>query len=190
MKMHEDVWQPNLHQAVFRQLLDAYSRPGALHDLSPWINTLPALRVVLATLMDQETSLADPHGLIAATDWPLLQVRRDQAESANTVVADGHCAPDFEPALGSLDRPEFGASLLLLVDTLGSGPQSLRISGPGVDGERTLLLTGLHPDWLHRRESWVASFPLGVDLLLVDAHRIVALPRTSRVMNQTGGDLI
>ena len=35
-------------------------------------------------------------------------------ETARYVAADGRRAPDFEPALGSLESPEFGAAIHLL----------------------------------------------------------------------------
>jgi alpha-D-ribose 1-methylphosphonate 5-triphosphate synthase subunit PhnH len=96
-------------------------------------------------------------------------------------VADGHRAPDFQPMLGSLESPEFGATVLVKIDCVGEGALTLELAGPGVDGRRTLCLAGLHPDWLTRRADWVGGFPLGVDLLLSDATRIVALPRTTRI---------
>jgi alpha-D-ribose 1-methylphosphonate 5-triphosphate synthase subunit PhnH len=111
----------------------------------------------------------------------LLQAKPGASEHARYVAVDGHRAPDFQPELGSLESPEFGATLLIGVNSLGDGELSLELVGPGIDGQRNIRLAGLHPDWLTRRADWVGSFPLGVDLLLSDAHRIVALPRTTRI---------
>ena len=36
-------------------------------------------------------------------------------------------------------------------------------------------------EWLHQRAVWIAGFPLGVDILLCDATRIAALPRTTQI---------
>lgn len=176
----ERIWQADVQQRVFRELAEAFSRPGEVRDLTRWLAGGPAQRAVLATLMDGETTLADPHGRIPAADWPLLQARRDTMESARHVVADGRRAPDFQPALGTLESPESGATLLIEVAAVGSGPLALELAGPGIAGRRELRLDGLHPDWLLRRADWTAGFPLGVDLLLADATRIVALPRTTR----------
>jgi alpha-D-ribose 1-methylphosphonate 5-triphosphate synthase subunit PhnH len=44
----------------------------------------------------------------------------------------------------------------------------------------------LHADWLLRRADWVVGFPLGIDILLSDATRIVALPRTTHVAITAG----
>lgn len=177
----EHIWQADGQQRVFRELVEAFSRPGDVRDLTPWLDGATAQRAVLATLMDGETTLADPHARIAAADWPLLQARRDTTETARYVVADGRRAPDFQPALGTLESPESGATLLIEVEAVGSGPLALELAGPGIDGRRELRLDGLHPDWLLRRADWSAGFPLGIDMLLTDATRIVALPRTTRV---------
>lgn len=177
----ESIWQADVQQRVFRELAEAFSRPGEVRDLTNRIDGATAQRAVLITLMDGETTLADPHGQIAASDWPLLQARRGAPETARYVAADGRRAPDFQPALGSLESPDFGATLLIEVAAVGSGPLSVELAGPGIDGRCALRLEGLHPDWLLRRADWIAGFPLGVDILLSDTTRIVALPRTTRV---------
>lgn len=181
MMKTERIWQADMQQCVFRELLEAFSRPGDIRDLSTWVDGATAQRAVLATLMDGEMTLADPHGQIMDTDWPLLQAAPDTSENARHVAVDGRRAPDFQPALGSLESPEFGATVLIEVESLGDGDLSLELAGPGIDGQRTLFLAGLHPDWLTRRTDWVGGFPLGIDLLLSDAQRIVALPRTTRI---------
>lgn len=186
----ESIWQADAQQCVFRELVETFSRPGEVRDLVGWIEGTTAQRAMLATLMDGETTLADPHGQIAASDWLLLQAKRGTRESARYVIANGRRAPDFQPALGSLESPEFGATLLIEVDAVGSGPLSLKLAGPGIDGQRELRLNGLHADWLLRRADWVVSFPLGVDILLSDATRIVALPRTTRVAISLEAQLI
>jgi len=177
----ESIWRADVQQSVFRELVEAFSRPGDIRDLGARIDSASAQRAVLATLMDGEITLADPHGQIAEGDWPLLQVTPGASESARYVVADGRRAPDIQPALGSLDSPEFGATVLIEVDRLGEGELLLNLAGPGIDGERVLRVAGLQPGWLTRRAEWVSCFPLGVDLLLSDARRIVALPRTTRI---------
>lgn len=177
----DPIWQIDVQQRVFRQLLNAFANPGDILDLHTLVNNTTAQRAVLATLMDGVTSLSDPHGQIMEMDWPLLQARQESSERARYVVVNGRRTPDFQPSLGSLESPEFGATLLIEVDRLGQGDLSLRLTGPGINGDQKLNLSGLHPDWMMQRADWVSSFPLGVDLLLSDAHHIVALPRTTRI---------
>lgn len=182
----ENLWQADIQQQVFRELAEAFSRPGTVYDLTPWIDGATAQRAVLATLMDGEATLADPHGQIATADWPLLQARQSESTTARYIIVAGHHAPDFQPALGSLESPEFGATLLIEVDAVGSGSLTMELQGPGINGRSELHLTGLRADWLLRRTEWVVDFPLGVDILLFDATRIVALPRTTRVQLRQG----
>ncbi len=182
----EGIWRADVQQRVFRELVEAFSRPGTIREIGDCIDGAVAQRAVLATLMDGEVTLADPHGQIAPADWPLLQAKPSACEHARYVAANGGRAPDFEPALGTLESPEFGATVLIEVERLGQGEIALELTGPGIDGQRRLHLTGLHPDWLRRRADWVGSFPLGVDLLLSDAHRIVALPRTTQIHRLEG----
>ena len=177
----KSIWQADVQQRVFRELIEAFSRPGDIRDLCACVDGAAAQRAVLATLLDGETTLADPHGQIAEADRPLLQAKQGATEMARYVVADGRRAPDFQPALGSLESPEFGATILIEVELLGQGALSLELTGPGVDSRRALCLAGLHPDWLARRADWVGGFPLGVDLLLFAAQRLVALPRTTHI---------
>lgn len=177
----ERIWRADAQQRMFRELVEAFSRPGAVRDLTDWLAGILAQRAVLATLMDGETTLADPHARLGAADWSLLQARRDATETARYVVADGRRAPDFQPALGTLESPESGATLMIEVAAVGSGPLALELAGPGIAGRHELRLDGLHPAWLLRRADWTTGFPLGVDILLTDAARIAALPRTTRV---------
>lgn len=186
----ENIWQADIQQQMFRQLAEAFSRPGTVCDLTPWINGATAQRAVLATLMDGEATLADPHGQIATADWPLLQARQSEPNTARYIVAAGNRPPDFQPALGSLESPEFGATLVIEVEAVASGSLTMELQGPGIKGRRELCLSGLHTDWLLRRADWVVDFPLGVDILLLDATCIVALPRTTYVAITTGGFLI
>jgi alpha-D-ribose 1-methylphosphonate 5-triphosphate synthase subunit PhnH len=182
----ESIWRASVQQRIFRELVQSFSRPGEVRDLSRHTDASSALRAVLATLMDGETTLADPHRQLAAGDWPLLQARHGPADHARYVLADGRRAPDFSPGLGTLQSPELGATLLIEVEAVGQGSLCVELAGPGIDGTRELRVSGLHPDWLEYRRGWNAAFPLGVDLLLMDRARLVALPRTTMVAATEG----
>jgi alpha-D-ribose 1-methylphosphonate 5-triphosphate synthase subunit PhnH len=181
MLIPEPIWQAEVQQLVFRELVECFSRPGKVRDLLDNDSTSNASLAVLATLVDGETTLADPHAQIVSSDWPLLQASKAAVDKASYIVVDGQQAPDFEPTLGTLESPEFGATILFNVAEVGDGPQTLHLSGPGIQQSRELQLSGLHPAWLQQREEWVAAFPLGVDIIFCAATRIVALPRTTRV---------
>jgi alpha-D-ribose 1-methylphosphonate 5-triphosphate synthase subunit PhnH len=180
--MHETLnpdlaaWSSPQQQIVFRQLLRAFSFPGRIHTLAD----TPALTHTLSTLVDRETTLADPQQLLDALTLKRLQVSTTQPELAQFIVADASLPPTFEPRLGTLESPEYGATILLKVAALGHGNR-WQLTGPGIATTGELAATGLHPDWLRQRQIWNAGFPLGVDLILLDANSLVALPRTTSV---------
>jgi len=174
----EALWQPAGQQQVYRHILQAMAYPGRIAALSGQDD---AARQVLATLLDGDVSLCDRDDLLDPADWPLLAARRAAAADADYLVAHAARHPDFSPRLGTLTEPEQSATLLLRVAALGQGDLRLRLAGPGIDSTLELSIAGLHPDWLARRAEWVATFPLGVDLILVDDRQITALPRTTQV---------
>lgn len=181
------VWTAQFQQRIFRQTLDAMAYPGKIAALYPKSSAKSELAqqaaclAVLATLVDQEVSLCDFDHLLDDNDWPLLQAQRTSAERADYILVDGQHAPRIDPKLGSLSSPDFAATLIIVIDTVGSGNQQLRFSGPGILSHTDVALKGLHPQWLEQRQQWNSGFPLGVDMILVDSQSLLGLPRTTNV---------
>lgn len=177
------IWQGETQQKIFRDLLHCMSLPGEIADLSQYLGKSSALVGVLATLLDKTVSWSDEDGLLTKSDCYLLQAPIAPSETAQFVVIDATLPPqtDFCPNLGELPNPEKGATLVLQGKALGMGNQSLQLSGAGVKETRLVHFAGFHPEWFIRRQEWVANFPLGVDMILVDSTRVMALPRTIRV---------
>lgn len=177
-----EIWQPAMQQQLFRGLLDAFSYPGRIATCAN--RDAPAWLALLAALVDGATTLADPQQMLDETWWPKLEARRVAPEQAAFIMLDGSRAPELVPNLGTLEAPEFGATVLLRVDAITAGATGdvrLRLSGPGVPQPVFIGLEGLHPDWIAARNDWVANFPLGIEMVLCDEHRFVALPRSTRI---------
>ena len=174
------IWRPEVQQRNYRAILNAFARPGQRQTID-YAGKESAVLAVLATLLDKEVSLADPDSLIAQQEWPLLQAQRTATADADFIVCRGNQAVDFCPQLGTLTSPEKSATLIIVIESLVSGEQPLTLTGPGVETSETCALQGLHPSWLAQRKQWIASFPMGVDLLLVDERQLLALPRTTHV---------
>ena len=172
------AWTASSQQHIFRQLMRAFSYPGRIETLAT--SGAHALTLTLAALIDRGSSLADPQNLIDDLTRQRLQTPLTVAEHAHFVVADGTRPPAFTPALGSLESPEHGATIVLTVVALGVGTDC-RLEGPGIAGSQSLAVTGLEPSWLEQRRSWNSAFPLGVDIILLDTIHAVALPRTTRI---------
>jgi len=175
-----DIWHPVQQQKLFRSLLDAYSYPGRIQTCA----AEPSL-ALLSALLDGQTTLSDPQDLLEESIWPKLEAQRVPYELAAFILLDGSRAPQMVPNLGTLEAPEHGATLLLRVASLhedSAGDLRLQLSGPGIRQSVAIGVDGLHRDWIVARNDWVSSFPLGVELVLCDAQRFVALPRTTRIV--------
>lgn len=173
-------WQPVMQQTLFRSLLTAFSYPGQAVRLADADGAV----AILATLVDAETTLADPHQLLSELTITRLNAPLTDPERAGYVVARGDHAPNFSPWLGSLESPEAGATLVVTVESLVEG-DCWRISGPGIEKTWQIHVGGLDASWLRARNEWCSGFPLGVDLILTDQQRCLALPRTT-VIDDTG----
>lgn len=171
-------WLPATQQRAFRQILRAFSYPGRVCVLDS--EAPSALPLLLATLVDGGIRLADPHTLLNEDDRRRLGAASALPENAQFIVHPGSCSPDFHPALGSLEIPEQGATVILLATDLESG-SCLRLAGPGIADETSITVKGVDPAWWDQRMEWNASFPLGVDLMLIAGRKVVALPRTTRI---------
>lgn len=177
-----DIWLPLRQQQLFRGLLDAFSYPGRIAICAE--QDAPAWLAILTALVDGETTLADPQQLLSAELWVKLEARCALPEKAAYILADGRRAPELMPNLGTLEAPEGGATILLKVDSLSNdmtGEVRMQLRGPGIKEATSLSVNGLSSSWIESRNEWVSAFPLGVELVLCDAHRFVALPRTTHI---------
>jgi alpha-D-ribose 1-methylphosphonate 5-triphosphate synthase subunit PhnH len=110
-----------------------------------------------------------------------FESRAAAPEAAGVLVVEG----PLEPALviaanrGSEELPEDGATFVCIA---GAPVRTrARLSGPGIDGERTAVLP-FAPATLAARAEACARYPLGIDLVAFGRDgRIIALPRTTRV---------
>lgn len=181
MRVFEEV---HGSQRVFRCLLEAVSSPGKLFVLPPFEGERPE-ESVLHALLDHEVSLCVVGGgaetserLASVTGARLATLR----EADFALIHD----PDETASKmrrGTLERPELGATAVYVVERLsGGGALTLKLSGPGVPGERLLGVEGLGAGEMEAIRSAREGYPLGVDVYLVDeAGRIAGLPRSTRL---------
>lgn len=173
-------------QAVFRAVMNAMARPGRIHVVAgPAEVPAPlgrATAAVLLTLVDGETRLWLDAGAAAAWDWASFHCGASRCEADRAqfaVVLEWTGISQF--ATGSDEEPERSTTVILQVAGLGSG-EALRLSGPGLAGEETLLVTGMPEDF---REEWAVNrqmFPRGVDVILCAGDELAALPRTVEII--------
>lgn len=170
-------------QASFRAVLEAMSRPGRVVTagaaLRPPAPLCRAAAAVLLTLADADTPLWSDAGADAEA-WlrfhcgaPIVAAPADAA----FVLATG-----TPPALsvlnaGTEEQPQRGATLVLQVAALDPG-RGWRLTGPGIEHEHRLMVTGTPEGFLAAWAANRARFPRGVDVVLCAGDRLAALPRT------------
>ena len=175
-------------QRVFRAVLEAWARPGTietvsgLHDVPEGFDLASA--VVALTLIDQDTPVWLSDHTSPAADWlrfhcgcPLLE---DSGEAAFGFArgAELNGLDGFNP--GSAMSPEDGATLILQADSLTRGPR-MKLTGPGIETEHSLQVTGIPARIWGARAELARDFPAGIDLVVTHASQLLAIPRTAHL---------
>jgi alpha-D-ribose 1-methylphosphonate 5-triphosphate synthase subunit PhnH len=179
-------------QTTFRAVLTATSRPGTVWpigvELSPPAPLSRCAAAVALTLCDRDTPVwLDPP--LRATEAVAAWLRfhcgakvLEQPEAASFAFAANPSAlPPFQRFnLGTDDYPDRSTTIVLLIETFQRG-HNLALQGPGIRSQQALRAAPLPDDISGRLEFNRSLFPRGVDLLLVSADQIAALPRSVRL---------
>ncbi len=177
---------PHDAQRIFRTVLDAFSHPGRITEISALTTATggmsPATAAFVLTLVDRDTPLF----LAAAFDnEPVRNFVRFHAGAS--LVADPAQAAfailpyDREPmfdgfAIGTERYPDQSATLLIEVPDLRGGPKRIW-RGPGIDGPAKVSVAGL-PEafWRDWNENRTLS-PCGIDVVFAAGFELLGLPR-------------
>jgi alpha-D-ribose 1-methylphosphonate 5-triphosphate synthase subunit PhnH len=178
-------------QAVFRTVMEAMARPGLPRPLAVRLappSPLSATAAAVAlTLLDYETPFWLDQGLVGGevagwlkfhTGAPLTE---NPTHAAFAFISDPAAMSGFEIfAQGSNEYPDRSTTLVVQVARLDHS-EPLALSGPGIAGSRSFSAAPLPQDFRARLAANRALFPRGVDLILVSADAVAALPRSLRV---------
>lgn len=174
-------------QAIFRAALQALARPGRVYKL-PQVRDFPRAEAryayaVLAALADHEVSICVTGATEAEATFASLGTgaRLAAVAEADYVLAlEDDATVPASLKRGELEVPEGGATLIARVEQLGAGPLCLLLAGPGVLNAGELSVTGLSTETIGARNVACASYPLGIDVFLVDPDgRMAGIPRTT-----------
>ena len=179
-------------QAVFRSVMNAMARPGAIVAIDRL--TQPphpfdfAAAAVALTLLDYETPVWLDPALAQSAEIALwlkfhtgAPLTNDPQRAAFGFVADPPNMPSFEAfCQGSMEYPDRATTLVLQVERL-SNDSGLRLSGPGISGSRALSASPLPADFAARLRANRVLFPRGVDIVLAADRKLAALPRSVHV---------
>ncbi len=172
---------------VFRAALEAMARPGEPRRVGgavPPGGLPPAAGALLLALADAETPVWMPERLRGSRVAPWLRFHANAPdappEEAQFAVGTwDELAPLRRWPAGTPDYPDRSATLIVLADALEGGPV-LRLSGPGIAGERRIA-PALPEGAAAELAANHARFPLGVDLFLAAGRDIAAIPRSVAV---------
>ncbi|MGV3491410.1 MAG: phosphonate C-P lyase system protein PhnH [Devosia sp.] len=177
-------------QSVFRAIMDALARPGTVQsiasDAAPPAPLTAELGAVALTLCDHDTPVwLDPvlAASPAVTGWIAFHcgapTTADSAEAQFALVSDVALLPELAAfGQGTDEYPDRSTTVVLAA---GASVRAVTLKGPGIKDRLVaeLPLPGgdFDDQWAENRE----RFPRGIDLLLVAAGTVVALPRTTRI---------
>lgn len=177
-------------QRVFRQLLQAMSRPGQIVPIDRLPEApqplSPAAAALALTLFDLDTPiwLSDELRATAGdylafhTGAPLTV---EIGAASFVLVADGNRLPDLaQVALGDAEYPERAATVIVQVQRLSVAP-GRRLRGPGILGHVDISVDGLAAEFWSAVQANQKRFPLGFDAILVAGDMVLGLPRTVNV---------
>ena len=177
-------------QRNFRELLQAMARPiapRAMPVLAPApAPILPASMAALLTLCDADTTL----WLQQSNDAVATHLRfhagvrlvQDPADADFALITEPASMPPLTMfAHGDLRYPDRSATLIIQVEDF-RGNAGKRFAGPGIRDVEQLLIEGLPGEFWQQRAAMSTQLPLGVDLIFISGQRMVALPRTTRVL--------
>ncbi|MEO1730523.1 MAG: phosphonate C-P lyase system protein PhnH [Pseudomonadota bacterium] len=179
-------------QRVFRAVMEGWARPGQLVDVSGFgastVGIDHASAAVALTLVDADTPTYLAPSAERAAPWlrfhcgcPILEA----SEKASFVFGSAKELTDLSRfAHGSAMEPELGARVIAAVDSLESGDAYL-LTGPGVDAEQRISISGLPDALLEARTKLRRHFPAGVDFVFVAGSRLVCLPRTTLIQKES-----
>lgn len=177
-------------QASFRRILDAMSHPGTRVALAPAQGDdavgFGAVGALALTLLDFETPAWVGPGLRdGLADWlrfhcgcPLT----GDPHAAAFAFADASALPDLDSFnAGDEKYPDRAATLVIAVSALDGG-QMVALEGPGIRDSRTIAPQGLPAAFWPQARSNRARFQLGVDIVFAAGAEIIALPRSTRIL--------
>ncbi|WP_158737054.1 phosphonate C-P lyase system protein PhnH [Alteribacillus sp. YIM 98480] len=185
-------------QQIFRNLVEAFSRPGKTVNILPYCNSInppqgfSAIMTGLAfTLVDREVTFSVLHdhadGVEQYIHWQTF-CNQTAPKDADYIFVDQYMDENAidklmdEVKIGTLTHPHQSATLFLKINEFDQKEsEQVTLSGPGINGEKSCNI-GLCEKWITTRNELTAEYPLGIDLCLVNENGdLLALPRTTKI---------
>lgn len=178
-------------QSLFRAVLEALSRPGRIVSTGTTLNPPSPLHPSSAAIALSLFDLSTPYWLDPAlrssgvSDFIQFHTgagQTDDPSRATFAIADGrHGSVDWSGfAIGTPEYPDRSTTVIVQVEAFQEDG-AIRLSGPGIQTQHHLGVSGLNQDFWSARQDNAALYPLGIDAILTTPHSLVGLPRTTQV---------
>ena len=175
-------------QSTFRQIMDAWARPGQVARIDEITDAPLGLDIAGAafalTLVDQDTQVWLSADTGACKDWLRFHCGCPITEQANDAAFAFAQAAELQDLqlfnTGDAVVPDRGATLVLRVDAIGQG-QALRLEGPGIQNNISVKVSGVNNNVWDARASLAPLFPAGLDLVLTSQRNLICIPRTTKI---------
>lgn len=182
-------------QRSFRELLQAMARP-AVSRLLPVLPpspapVAPAAMAIVLTLCDAATSVwlqqPEQEAVRHVRFHAGLKLAERPQHADFALITDPVSMPPLETfARGDLRYPDRSASLIIQAAAIRSpsepGGNGNRFAGPGIRESQAVAIDGLPSDFWRQRAALAAQLPLGIDLFFVAGQQVLAMPRTTRLL--------
>jgi alpha-D-ribose 1-methylphosphonate 5-triphosphate synthase subunit PhnH len=180
-------------QSTFRSVMDAMAHPGSVQQVVASVGTPPSVMrgtaAIALTLFDHDTPIWLDARMSETTEvakWLKFHsgapVVADSSISSFALIGGASALPDLGRfSFGSSEYPDRSTTLILQVESLAQG-SSYQLHGPGIDGSVVLRAEIAPNDLFDRLAINARLFPRGIDVVLVADDKIVAIPRTTRLV--------
>ncbi len=184
---------------VFRSMLDSLSRPGTISQLTALESAdVPRCIIPLLAIVDVETRFAVIDNISTSHNWSELIGSATGAPPASLAESSWVVALS-EPTRDNMEdlprgialAPERGCGLVVACVLLSEGfdhggatqeSTSIALTGPGVDGQKIVTISGISNYFFESLCDINDSFPAGVDVWMVDqSGQILALSRSTQI---------
>jgi alpha-D-ribose 1-methylphosphonate 5-triphosphate synthase subunit PhnH len=190
---------PVLHsQRAFRTLMDALAGPGQWLELVdrvvPPAGLSGAAAVTLLTLADTDTPVWLPPAIATGEAMAWLRFHcncpfadRPADAAFALVLGDDPSMPQLAAFAIGTDRFPDQSTTVLVQCRARVGGAPVRLTGPGIETAREIGPAGLRPSFWQEVAGNARQYPLGVDVLLLDAVAVLGLPRSTAITTVAGG---
>ncbi len=174
------------NQGTFRELMNAFARPGSLAAITPSSEGL--LMDVLDVLLDHEVSFCVLGKNKESMEPEITAVtgsRTADTGSADFVIfAAGDTGDElYKVKRGSLEYPDKGATVIYYGAVLDENKKIADHSfkGPGIAAGTGFTAPGIPEGELKKLSEINSEYPLGVDTVIISENNILCIPRSSKI---------